>query len=51
MELEGLEFHKKVAEGYREMAQRFPERITVIDATLPVTEIYGIVVEHVKGLM
>ena len=51
MELEGLEFHKKVAEGYREMAQRFPERITVVDATLPVTEIYGIVVEHVKGLM
>ena len=51
MELEGLEFHKKVAEGYREMAQRFPERITVVDATLPVQDICGIVVEHVKGLM
>ena len=43
MELEGLEFHKKVAEGYREMAQRFPERITVIDATLPVDNICAIV--------
>lgn len=43
MELEGLEFHKKVAEGYREMAQRFPERITVIDATLPVQDICAIV--------
>ena len=50
MELEGLEFHKKVAEGYREMAQRFPERITVIDATLPVDNICAIVIEHVKGL-
>ena len=50
MELEGLEFHKKVAEGYREMAARFPERIRTIDATLPVQDIYDIVVEAVSEL-
>ncbi|MBR1772620.1 MAG: dTMP kinase [Eubacterium sp.] len=51
MELESLEFHKKVAAGYREMAQRFPERIKSIDATLPIEEIYGIIKGSVEGLL
>lgn len=50
MELEGLEFHKKVAEGYREMAARFPERIKTIDATLPVSDICGIVRAEIQKL-
>ena len=51
MELESLEFHKKVAAGYREMAQRFPERTKSIDATLPIEEIYGIIKGSVEGLL
>lgn len=51
MELESLEFHKKVTAGYREMAQRFPERIKSIDATLPIEEIYGIIKGSVEGLL
>ena len=51
MELESLEFHKKVAAGYREMAQRFPERIKSIDATLPIEEVYGIIKGSVEGLL
>lgn len=51
MELESLEFHKKVAAGYREMAKRFPERIKSIDATLPIEEIYGIIKGSVEGLL
>ena len=39
MELESVEFHKKVAQGYRDMGRRFPERIKTIDATLPIDEI------------
>ena len=50
MELEGVEFHKKVAEGYRAMAARFPERIKTIDATLPVGEICGIVRAEIQEL-
>ena len=50
MELEGVEFHKKVAEGYREMAARFPERIKTIDATLPVSEICDIVRAEIQEL-
>ena len=35
MEQESLDFHEKVAEGYRTLAERDPERILTIDATLP----------------
>ncbi|MBR5360375.1 MAG: dTMP kinase [Lachnospiraceae bacterium] len=51
MELESLEFHKKVAEGYRSLASRFPERIKTIDATLPIDEICGIIKVKVKELL
>ncbi len=35
MEQESLDFHEKVAAGYRTLAERDPERILTIDATLP----------------
>ena len=31
IELEGLEFHRKVDEGFRELANIFPQRILVVD--------------------
>ena len=51
MELESLEFHKKVAEGYRSLAAKFPDRIKTIDATLPIDEICGIIKVEVKHLL
>lgn len=51
MEQESLDFHRSVAEGYREMARRFPERIKTIDATLPIEEICGIIKGRVKDLL
>ena len=51
MELESLEFHKKVAQGYRDMAARFPERIKSIDATLPIEEICGIIKGDVRDIL
>ena len=51
MELESLEFHKKVAEGYRSLATRFPDRIKCIDATLPIEEICGIIRSSVKDIL
>jgi len=35
LEREPGDFHSRVAEGYRELAARFPGRIVVLDATLP----------------
>ena len=51
MEQESLDFHKKVAEGYRQLAALAPERIKVIDATLPIDEIYGMIKSDVKRLL
>ena len=51
MELEGIEFHKKVAEGYLEMARRFPERIVTIDATLPVEDISSLIKDRVRAIL
>jgi dTMP kinase len=45
LERESEDFHARAAEGYRELAARFPERIVVLDATLPsdelAEEVYG----------
>jgi dTMP kinase len=47
MESETMEFHKKVVEGYRTLAEAFPERIVSIDASLPKEQIHGIIKEYV----
>ena len=51
MELETIDFHKKVAEGYRELARRAPERIKTIDATLSVEEIQKQMIAFVEKLI
>ncbi len=35
LELEDIEFHKKVREGYLQIASREPDRIKIVDASLP----------------
>ncbi len=39
LEREGDDFRERAAAGYRELAQRFPERIVVLDATRPADEL------------
>jgi dTMP kinase len=39
LEREGDDFRERAAAGYRELAQRFPERIVVLAATRPVEEL------------
>lgn len=51
MELEGLEFHLSVAQGYRDMAERFPDRIRTIDATKPVDEISSLIKTKVSDIL
>lgn len=48
MESEDLSFHERVVEGYRQLAQLYPERIFPVDATLPINEIHSIIVEEVE---
>ena len=39
LEREADDFRERAAAGYRELAQRFPERIVVLDASRPVDEL------------
>ncbi len=39
LDLERLEFHKKVRQGYLELERRFPERIKKIDASKSIDEV------------
>ena len=39
MERESLDFHHRVAHGYREMARHWPERFRRLDASLPPDEV------------
>ncbi|MCI8509951.1 MAG: dTMP kinase [Lachnospiraceae bacterium] len=48
MELEDLSFHKRVVEGYRQLAELYPERIFPVDATLSIEEIHSMIVNEVK---
>ena len=51
MELNGDDFHSKVAEGYRELAAKFPERIVTIDATKSVEEVRDDILEAIKRML
>lgn len=48
MEKEDLSFHKRVVDGYRQLARLYPERIVPIDATLPIDTIHSMIVDEVQ---
>lgn len=48
MEQEDLSFHERVVEGYRMLADVYPERIVRIDASLPIEDIHKQIIEEVK---
>ena len=52
LDKEKLEFHKKVREGYLILQKRFPERIKIIDASLPfeqvVEQAYKVIKENLQ---
>ncbi len=49
MELENIEFHRKVREGYLKLAKLEPERIKVINAEEPAEDIYLKIIEIVEN--
>ena len=51
MELETLEFHEKVAEGYRSLAKLAPDRIRTIDATMSIDDIHKKIVGYVEEIL
>lgn len=51
MELETVEFHEKVAQGYRDLAKLAPERIRTIDATKSIQEIQDQIRGYIQGIL
>lgn len=51
LDLENLEFHQKVREGYMILADRFPERIVKIDASKQLDAVYDEAEAKIKNLL
>ena len=50
-ESESNVFFNKVRNGYLEIADRFPERVKIIDASKPIQEVQTHIVEYLKELV
>jgi dTMP kinase len=50
-DVEAEEFHRRVREGFRLLARKYPERIKVVDASRTVEEIHGEIVGLVETLL
>jgi dTMP kinase len=46
-----LDFHRKIRAGFQDLAAREPQRIRVVDAQRPVTDVTGDVLGIVQGLL
>ncbi len=44
-------FFNKVRNGYLEIAERFPERVRVIDGSKPIEDVQTQIVKHLKELV
>lgn len=51
LELESLEFHERVAQGYRDLAALAPDRIKTIDAGQPIVQIHKTIVQYVNDIL
>ncbi len=49
LDLESLEFHKRVYDGYMEIIQRYPNRIKVIDGTQVIESVVEQVIECIES--
>lgn len=51
LDLENIDFHRKVREGYQLLMERFPERIRQIDAAKPVDLVFNEALSKIKELL
>lgn len=51
MEMEAMDFHERVAQGYRDLAALAPDRIKTVDATLSIEEIHQIIIKNVDEIL
>ena len=51
MENKGMEFHRRVREGFLEQWRRHPERIRLVNAARPLAEVQTEVFHHVEAFL
>ncbi|MGO9380410.1 MAG: dTMP kinase [Dissulfurispiraceae bacterium] len=51
LELEDIEFHKRVRHGFFEIAGKEPERVKLVDASLPLSKVQDVAWEIVSEMM
>ncbi|RDU34820.1 dTMP kinase [Neobacillus piezotolerans] len=51
LDLEELDFHQKVREGYHLLLERFPDRIAMIDASLPMEEVFTAALAKIQEIL
>jgi dTMP kinase len=49
LEREGAGFHRRVDAAYRELAERFPERIVAVDGSLPAAKLSEVILDRVRS--
>jgi dTMP kinase len=49
LEREGADFHRSVDAAYRELAERFPDRIVAVDASRPADELSELIRERLRS--
>ena len=49
LEREGADFHRRVDAAYRELAERFPDRIIGVDAALAADELSQVILERLRS--
>ena len=51
LDLEALDFHQKVYEGYLEICDKYSERIVKIDASQNIEGVFNQVIEKIKEII
>ena len=51
LDLEAVDMHQRVREGYLALAQEQPNRIVTIDASKPLEDVIGVALAHILALM
>lgn len=51
LESESLEFHKKVRNGYLELAKKYPNRIKVINSNMSIESVFGQVKKYIDEIL
>lgn len=51
LDLENIDFHRKVYNGYLSLCDKFPERIVKIDASLDIDQVFSQVLKRIKEIL